>query len=326
MSNYIVVVSHCVVRQRNCGLSTVLLLFIIVHLYYGMKGGWVYWIFLVPLINSIVGGWSPHVVDELCPRFVHMGHVTTGFGDQLDRYIMHLHLAQLLNATLVTSGFTVGPTFHSGSDEYRSVAMMLGISFDINEQQISAYNLTTHSLVYSHIAYSTTVKALPCHVIIQSRMNGCDTSPPYAWCSTYPKYRAITATAAYRNTVQLHLCPKPTPRLRRRQAAVKLVWHVRSGDICLRCGDNASDITYYTSLLMLITSSLLRTQHLHVTFISQDELPLLRPHFPSAFFAINASLLDTACMIQRSDILITSGSSFAPLIAAFRPQDRKSVV
>lgn len=125
--------------------------------------------------------------------------------------------------------------------------------------------------------------------------------------------------------------------MRRRRLTV--VWHVRTGDVCLRCRDT----TYHEALLDLImdAASLNSTDQVDLTFESQKPLPWLKEAFPWARYAAEAppnpgnhnppsslsassegggggTLKDAICHILLADVFVTSGSSLAN-VAAFAP-------
>jgi hypothetical protein len=69
-----------------------------------------------------------------------------------------------------------------------------------------------------------------------------------------------------------------------------------------------------------LIDSIFQPQEYNVTFVSQknvDFLELLSLFPKSVVLYDNISLLETVCTFLTADILITSGSSFAPVTAAF---------
>ena len=99
---------------------------------------------------------------------------------------------------------------------------------------------------------------------------------------------------------------------------ISLQWSTLFGDICL----HYNDLNYYSSLYsrLLTASSTLSTSH-HLVFESQGKLEFLEQHemFKWATFNYNSTLMETICRFLTSDVLITSGSSFPPFVAAFAP-------
>ena len=138
------------------------------------------------------------------------------------------------------------------------------------------------------------------------------------WCDFRPVYNSLqVVTATLRDNFAKQTCRSRRLGFAAKSCSVKIVWHVRTGDICPRCGDSEYFKRLYTSLLKVpqIRSNhelYIESQH-PVTFL--ETLPLFR----SAKFNSNSSLLQSVCKFLTADILLTTGSSFSPFVSAFAP-------
>ena len=87
---------------------------------------------------------------------------------------------------------------------------------------------------------------------------------------------------------------------------------MRAGDICLHC----DDLSYYRRIHLLLNTSLEGFEY-KIIFEAQEKVTFLEQEFPHAQFHIGSKLVQTVCNFLTADILITAGSSFAPMAAAF---------
>lgn len=105
------------------------------------------------------------------------------------------------------------------------------------------------------------------------------------------------------------------------ESYVKIVWHVRTGDICLHCGDES----YFDRVHKMLEESLAGHKY-KIFFEAQDQVDFLKVDFPTAQYNIESSLTETICNFITADILITSGSSLAPLVAAIGGMPWKPII
>jgi hypothetical protein len=158
-------------------------------------------------------------------------------------------------------------------------------------------------------------------MVFVSDLNSCpEIEQPFknTWCDFLPQYDslknviwALRRGNARRKCLDRGLGFKPS-------STVNIVWHVRVGDICLRCDDS----DYYTSLYarMIRTARASLASH-QLVFESQGAIDFLEKHilFKDAIFNTNSTLIDSICRFLTADVLITSGSSLPPFVAAFAP-------
>lgn len=278
--------------------------------------------------------WDPWVVpDENCPIFVAAVTGDAGLGDQLETYIFSLSMAKLLNATLLVDGFAPEPTTpfgkvmvkHKGREEYPSIVEMLGIRITEHFHEASSYFIKP--LRHRRI----TVREV---LDIKERIEQSGNRTRYCNSVIFPNSFSCGGRCVYTNMSQAlnmtwshHLLKHVEPELRNNNASevckqgrpskkVNLVWHVRSGDICLKC----KNATYYSSLISMIQHAAgISSKQLQVTFVTQEPVKMLETAFPRAAFHTGTSMISSVCDIISSDIFVTTGSSLA-VVAAFAPQ------
>ena len=266
----------------------------------------------------------PHsyAVDNDCLRFVLGETCTEGFGDQLEHYIYSLYIAKLLNATVITDGFATGPAKHIRTDEYAKVAeKLLGIDFTVTAKTVmDKYHPKIRTVSYDDaVTMYQQMRSTPCNSFIISDITSCGRT----WCHAVRQFDSLRDTIwMLRNNHSLAICnewrqnvslsdAERNSNTSKNPSVVRVVWHVRSGDICLHC----NDADYFKRTHRLLQTAL-EGYNFTVTFESQYSVPEIEQLFPEHTFRINSSLIDTSCDIISSDILITSGSSLPPLIAA----------
>jgi hypothetical protein len=98
-------------------------------------------------------------------------------------------------------------------------------------------------------------------------------------------------------------------------AAINILWHVRTGDICLHCRGGEQ---YYPPLINKLKHILDGIAPYNFTFLMQKTMDYV-PHLLRAGHSvqINTTLMDSICSMLTSDILITSGSSFPATVSLF---------
>jgi hypothetical protein len=262
-----------------------------------------------------------------CPQYFTCNTMSNGLGDHLERLIYCMHAAKLLgfNASdMVVRSFDRAPAKHSGSAEYEEVAAFLGVQTELARNRtlkslrrqhgsLAVYQLTLYQVYATH-ARLLTGWQLPCASVYSSEINSC-----LGWCTRKTDYSAL------RDTEWLLRGGRPRDKCRARglgfpadAPGVQLVWHVRNGDICLKCR-----ASYYVNLLKALQETL-GDRQLAVTFESQQEISFPTPpqladvlEFSGAAFHVNQSLLSSVCTFLTADVLLTTGSSLPVFLATF---------
>jgi hypothetical protein len=97
---------------------------------------------------------------------------------------------------------------------------------------------------------------------------------------------------------------------------VNVVWHLRTGDICLKCGDS----DYFGKITRFIEDGLNKTvEAKHVmTYQHRDDNRIKDVSSVMHADVFTSSVIeDVVCLFLRADILVTTGSSFPTAIAQF---------
>lgn len=250
-----------------------------------------------------------------CPVYLKCNTGGAGLGDQLEHYVYCLFCAKLLNASLLLEGFVRGPTFHHGSDQYRDAAQLLGIEFlGGNSTGLPEVYLTMSNVLSLHEGTRNGSIASSCSIVYRSDISSCPDVG--SWCDFLPFYNSLSSVIwKLRRKHATQKCFERGLGLRKSSTKVNIVWHARVGDVCLHC-----DAGYYTELytLLLRASPAISSSH-QLIFESQGELPFLHRLnlFENATFNSNSTILETICNFMTSDVLLTSGSSLSPFVAAF---------
>eukprot|EP01036_Dinobryon_divergens_P033563 gene33563-43375_t len=136
------------------------------------------------------------------------------------------------------------------------------------------------------------------------------------WCSFLLK-EIHEVKWILRNNSFASYCAKNKVGFKRERGRVNVLWHVRSGDLCIRCKDTG----YFDSLLQLIRTAVQSKAQTLLHFESASNLSEIMEHYGShASFFINRPIIESVCRMMTSDILVTSGSSLAYVAAISKTQ------
>ena len=255
-----------------------------------------------------------------------LGHA--GLGDQLEHLVHYLHVSKLLNATCryASDVFTLenrwaketlAKSQHHGMSEYLAVAQLLGINttnavpFD---EPFKRQPLTYQEAVELHERLQNGSALPACGTLYEVSLYSCKDARNH-FCDFRLGYDSLTNVIwdLRRNAARTECTNKGLSLSRH---PVHIVWHVRTGDVCLHC--NASFASYYTdlaaklkSLLKIPVRFIFEAQSHQVDFLKEDSI------FKDAVFNTDAALMATVCRFLTSQILITTGSSFPVYLAAF---------
>jgi hypothetical protein len=259
--------------------------------------------------------WDPFLVDGKCPKFVLASTGQGGLGDQLEHYVFGLYIAKLFHATIVIDGFNKGmvmdgSTEHAGSGAYRSIASgLLNIDFNLTKEMVD----TTYKPKHMHLTYDQVLaqhnkgSPQPCNTLVQADIYSCG-----GWCHLTRPLHSVRATIwTLRNNTARPTCKKWRVEKFGKSDVKRIIWHIRSGDICLRC----EDTNYFKSVDSLLKTALAGYNY-SIIFESQKAVPTIQALFPQYQFNVNTPLYDFVCNFLSADIVITSGSSIVPMLMA----------
>ena len=159
---------------------------------------------------------------------------------------------------------------------------------------------------------------LKCNTAIETDIYSCDG----AWCLLkYPEHKFLKEViwVLRNNTAREKCLQMKTHKQTKKFRTVNIVWHIRTGDLCLRC----NDINYYYKLFEIIQKAVGLTtsdigHRMNLMFESQGSIAHIEKAFPNATFLVKAPLVSSVCNFLTSDIFISSGSSLST-VAAFTP-------
>lgn len=258
--------------------------------------------------NGLIGDKQLFSIDPICPRVVRCSVGRQGFGDQLEQYIYCVRRAIVLNGTVVLSPDAfgrkplAGKMKHSGFHDYFESAKLLGVRFvpDLLGEMKDAGQRDDDDA------------PLPCNTSASVNMWGNG-----YWANHAPKAMLpipASLRAAIRTADARANCKANYPRTASYPNVTTVLIHVRTGDVCLKCGD----VNYIHRVLRSVRTrmSLLPSNYTEIVFESDDGLKLLRKAFPRAQFR-QSSLVQTICSFLGADVLVATGSSLPTSVAQF---------
>mmetsp|Transcript_35 Transcript_35/g.62 ORF Transcript_35/g.62 Transcript_35/m.62 type:complete len:365 (+) Transcript_35:47-1141(+) len=274
--------------------------------------------------------WDPYKINNHCPRFVEAGVGNAGLGDELEHFIYSLNIAKLFEAIILIHGGLISGSkiSHIGSAKYSDIAELLGIqalplSFVVeNNYSLHRIDLSFSKALELKGSLLDGTGQLPCNTTIRSDINSCQGQ----WCPVMlPEFDFIKNVASIiKNNRAKSTCIVfgrgfgPSCK----SAAINVVWHIRTGDIDLHKEDSNYFNTLLTNLLFVLSANESDIgSRIHLAFETQLSVPFLERLVPAAKFHVGRDILDTVCSFMTSDIFISSGSSFA-LVLAFSKRNQ----
>ena len=271
------------------------------------------------------------VVNKTCPRFLYIDTRHEGLGDQLECLFVGLSLAyknRNASITMVVED-TFGHTSNHLKEGYRDIFHnVLGIPRKL-------LNITTVRQLYHpkeigigyHDEYGEYLNgkrnldvSLACDTLISVDVyDSCHGWCPFHWSEEMQRIlKPLLRTTLFHtptcfNSIQPPLLPH----------VINVVWHVRSGDICLHCAD--SDDQYYRKVQSFLSLVLAGLPHQSIVV----HLPTFSHRIPSLFKSVSnvtlfasENVTHAVCNFLNADILIATGSSFPALVSWFTPHYR----
>ena len=281
---------------------------------------------LILILLALLRGGAANV-GETCIIHLDCNLGYAGLGDQLEHYVHYQHVAKLLNASCVFprdvfslenkwAKETLKNQQHLGMEEYAAIANLLGLNTANNAlvPDLRRRTLSYYEAVALHEQVLNGSVASPCGSMFEVSMYSCK-DVRNTNCDARPNYNSLNDVIwdLRRNSAK-NECQRLG--LSVSQHAVHVVWHVRTGDICLHCDEAGYYRKIASKLIKLVPS------RVHFIFEAQsDQIDFLRREdiFKLSLFYTNATLLATVCRFLTTQILITSGSSFPVFVAAFAP-------
>jgi hypothetical protein len=103
---------------------------------------------------------------------------------------------------------------------------------------------------------------------------------------------------------------------------VNIVWHMRVGDLCLKC----DSVEYYVKVFGFIYEALNGTDFDNIFMFQNidafNHTKALLAAIPHSRIYTSTQVEDAVCMLLRTDILVSTGSSFPNSVSIFSPPQR----
>jgi len=267
-------------------------------------------------------------VNATCPRFVFLTTGIEGFGDQLSRAFTLLAAAKVLGATAVFDDF-FGMQSRHHSNGYKILFRELGFPTEqiVNMTRANQLGvrwvepLTLDTILMAPVpglnrhdsALRDPSTLLACGAGVQTDIESCKQG----------KYSKVWCPSKLTGRIQSIIRPildemtaNRGPLLRSRHPLlrddhVNIVWHVRTGDICIRCGD----ISFYKTV-----DSFLRQAFTEIVPFQNIVIHMADPALDERFQSLHKAThftgedpMDAINLFLNADVLVTLGSSFATL-------------
>ena len=176
-----------------------------------------------------------------------------GFGDQFERYVHLLNVARLLKVTAVA---TFLPSEHSTGDEYTNIAQLMNINLNLSSQyktfkirnRVTVSSLNLNAL-HKEITINGRSPKLPCNTVILVDMKK-DCGKGH-WCA-FVDQEMHKVKWILRNNSFVEHCSANGVGFQRKPGNVNVLWHIRTGDVCLHCNDGS----YFKPMLSFIQAAI----------------------------------------------------------------------
>jgi len=277
--------------------------------------------------------WRPFfTVDESCPRFVYIDFSKQGgLGDQLERFFTAFSLVFLYRdqrITMLTDYGTIGrdSVLFPESNYDDVVHNILGfpriaLNLSFVRKKIRPREIALESLGYYGdflIGKQNLSTSMQCnHMVVVDVYDSCRAWCPFVFAEEVESALRpiLRETRNYSNSC--HEFDAPLKR-----ELVNIVWHVRTGDICLHCEDIGG--LYYQGIYNFISMVLPHgTPHQNIIVHQPDSKHHLAPELferiPNSTHFTSNNVSHAACNFLNADILVLTGSSFPSMVSWFSP-------
>ena len=252
----------------------------------------------------------------VCPKFLRMDFSNAGFGDQMNRLIYLYTVALVSKATVVVDDKYGQPSVHK-KDGYMDLFEKFG--FPSNPLRESEVNSKYPETVWSSLSLSkvalqnpSVFDSMPCGSGIRTSILSCGFWCPLA-LSHYIEIMAqpiISELIKRRNsTLNERIYPLRNDR-------VNIVWHIRTGDICLRC----LDLSFINNVKGFLRNVTVNVPSQNIIVHQKD----IRVHAifnasRDTIFYTNGNPENAVKLFLNADILVITGSSFPAMVAWLTP-------
>lgn len=266
--------------------------------------------------------YSVNYQSTSCRKFIVMEIKGEGLGDMLTRFTAGVAMAYSLKSTLVLPSRFWEQSFH---DQYNTSIFenQLGIplsKFMLLQDVVSLYKpvVATDVLALDRVLYNPRLyhRDMECNSLHHTQAYGCTfgyRENPFTWCAN-----------ALSSTIQSIIRPFLDESLEFQQVnksrifplkkhKVNVVWHIRTGDVCIRCSkDTGSD--FFDILSLFIESSLkpLQLDYHNIVLLKEKDKRIVdildaSEVFKNIVYMDNLSVEKAIEIMKQCDILVSTG-------------------
>jgi hypothetical protein len=279
------------------------------------------------------------VKNATCPKFICVDVKKQGLGDMLSRIFSGMASAYLSHTTLIFLSDSWTGSVHYSKGYHHVFENELGVpmsKFLLLKDAVKQFNPSILSGVLfpdKSIFDPTFANSMPCNSVIHmADLNTCTVAGVQnAWCFSY-----ITSSiqSIIRPFFDESILMREAKALERiivypeyfKLSHLNVVWHVRTGDLCLRC----TNATFYENIERYLSSAIGKLPRKNIVVHEAEKgtakVPKLFENIPNTVFHINDDISLAVQMFLNCDILITTGSSFVNHVALFTPLFRPIVL
>ena len=258
--------------------------------------------------------------NATCPRFVSIDFSNAGLGDQLTRLIYLYTVAQRRRLTAIVDMHYGVSSMHSRGG-YKNIYDKLGFPTNpLNETGVlNLYqNLSIAEISLDRLVLSDEL-AIPCGTLIQTRIFSCRGG----WCpqslSHFVEILSRPIVDSLSNARAADFRQRVFPL---KDAVINIVWHVRTGDICLRCDDRQ----FFRNVFNFLKKSVKWYSFQNIVVHLPDKrVSRLFSSIPNTVFWTEPDEEASLKLFFNADILIATGSSF-PIIAGWLTPINKPIM
>jgi hypothetical protein len=270
--------------------------------------------------------------DVHCPRFATMLHdFGAGLGHKFAEVLFGMVLAEETNSTYVLDDRTWVDEGDHGSYAWLLDFLPLDKSeFTLSELEHISTNQTSIRAVYDRwetVIRESKAPTYSCHVLFSTHMYWCCLNAAVCYCTLYEPLVGTYDRLKWRmretfSRSNYFSSPRLGP-VTGNEARVSIAWHLRQGDIVLNANEE-----HFDRLASQIASVLHQAPPIpfHFYFIGETNITkdfpflpaLCERHFHGNCSNLHVDVRDALLTMVGSDVLITSGSSFANLAAMLR--------
>lgn len=267
-------------------------------------------------------------VDAACPRFLVVNMVDEGMGDMIARLLMGMAVAVNLKATLVFYHEFWRYSNHLESGYGNIFETELGIPF----LEVKLFKFIEHTYkpfivpgkinadfgIYSQQNYFDKYQ---CNSLVHLS-TGC--FGPGNWCTWYigSNIQMLTKPVVDDSIRRIPSHPLIEPLDRK---VLNIVWHMRTGDICLHCTNASKFEKVHKFIESVLGPDLANRTRTIVVHMADKRIPELFKNIPNTIMYTNREERNAIRLFRQTDILVTTGSSFPNSVSIFTPLHRPVV-